>query len=79
MTLATEIQGAFADAKKPVVRRKPQPSFLTGPLPITLADARQSLELVTALYHSSATGTAVNLPIGTDHPKYNGWAPTSPA
>jgi taurine transport system permease protein len=37
MTLATEIQGAFADANKPVVRRKPQPSFLTGPLPITLA------------------------------------------
>jgi len=50
-----------------------------GPLPISLADARQSLELVTALYHSSATGTAVRLPIGTDHPKYNGWAPTSPA
>ena len=37
MTLATEIQGTFADAKKPVVRRKPQPSFLTGPLPITFA------------------------------------------
>jgi predicted dehydrogenase len=50
-----------------------------GALPVTLADARQSLELVTALYHSSATGTAVSLPIGTDHPKYNGWAPTSPA
>jgi predicted dehydrogenase len=49
-----------------------------GPLPITLADARQSLELVTALYHSAATGTAVSLPIGMDHPKYNGWAPTSP-
>jgi predicted dehydrogenase len=50
-----------------------------GPLPVTLADARQSLELVTALYHSAATGTAVSLPIGMDHPKYNGWVPTSPA
>jgi len=50
-----------------------------GPLPVTLADARQSLELVTALYHSAAIGTAVSLPIGMDHPKYNGWAPTSPA
>jgi predicted dehydrogenase len=49
-----------------------------GPLPITLGDARQSLELVTALYHSAATGTAVSLPVGMDHPKYNGWAPTSP-
>ena len=55
-------------------------ALTTGsPLPITLADARQSLELVSALYHSAATGTAVSLPIGMDHPKYNGWIPTSPA
>jgi predicted dehydrogenase len=39
-------------------------------LPLTLADARQSLELVTALYHSAETGTVVNLPIGPDHPRY---------
>jgi predicted dehydrogenase len=44
-----------------------------GALPVTLADARQSLELVTALYHSAATGAVVTLPIGPDHPKYHGW------
>jgi predicted dehydrogenase len=42
-------------------------------LPVTLADARRSLELVTALYHSAAIGTAVGLPIGRDHPSYRGW------
>ncbi|MBV9374911.1 MAG: Gfo/Idh/MocA family oxidoreductase [Alphaproteobacteria bacterium] len=44
-----------------------------GALPVTLADARQSLELVTALYHSAATGSLVDLPIGRDHPRYSGW------
>jgi predicted dehydrogenase len=44
-----------------------------GALPVTLADARRSLELVTALYHSAANGIVVTLPIGTDHPSYNGW------
>jgi predicted dehydrogenase len=44
-------------------------------LPVTLADARRSLELVTALYHSAATDTIVTLPIGPDHPKYRGWRP----
>jgi predicted dehydrogenase len=42
-------------------------------LPVTLADARRSLELATALYHSAATGAAVELPIGEDHPSYHGW------
>ena len=46
-----------------------------GPLPVTLADARQSLELVTALMHSAETGLAVALPIGADHPKYRSWRP----
>jgi predicted dehydrogenase len=46
-----------------------------GPLPVTLADARRSLELITALYHSAETGAAVALPIAKDHPKYNGWRP----
>ncbi|MEJ1157573.1 Gfo/Idh/MocA family protein [Prosthecomicrobium sp. N25] len=46
-----------------------------GELPVTLADARRSLELVTAIYHSAETGRPVELPIGTDHPKYHGWAP----
>ena len=44
-----------------------------GALPVTLADARRSLELVTALYHSAATGAVVHLPIAPDHPRYNGW------
>jgi len=42
-------------------------------LPVTLADARSSLELAIALYHSAATGTAVNLPIASDHPAYDNW------
>ena len=42
-------------------------------LPMTLADARRSIELVTAFYHSAATGTAVSLPIASDHPSYGGW------
>jgi predicted dehydrogenase len=49
-------------------------ALTTGdPLPVTLADARSSLELVTALYHSAATGAAVCLPIVPDHPSYDGW------
>jgi len=42
-------------------------------LPVTLADARSSLELATALYHSASSGTVVNMPIAADHPSYNGW------
>jgi predicted dehydrogenase len=42
-------------------------------LPVTLADARTSLELLTALYHSAKTGSAVDLPIRADHPAYRGW------
>jgi predicted dehydrogenase len=51
-------------------------ALMTGsPLPITLADARLASELATALYHSAATGAAVSLPIGPDHPSYAGWRP----
>jgi predicted dehydrogenase len=46
-----------------------------GPLPVTLADARISLELLTAAYHSARTGEMVILPIGPDHPVYRGWRP----
>jgi predicted dehydrogenase len=42
-------------------------------LPVTLADARSSLELATAFYHSAAIRAAVTLPISADHPAYNGW------
>jgi predicted dehydrogenase len=43
--------------------------------PVTLADARSSLELLTALYWSARTGDDVVLPIGDDHPLYRGWLP----
>jgi predicted dehydrogenase len=42
-------------------------------LPVTVADARASIELITAAYHSAATGETVRLPIGPDHPAYAGW------
>ena len=42
-------------------------------LPITLADARQSLELITALLHSAQTGARVDLPIAASHAKYRSW------
>jgi len=44
-------------------------------LPVTLADARRSLELVTAAYHSQRTGQAVKLPLCADHPLYASWLP----
>jgi predicted dehydrogenase len=49
-----------------------------GPLPVTLADARQSIELATALYHSAATGLPVRLPLAPGHPAYRGWRPATP-
>lgn len=48
-----------------------------GPLPVTLKDARRSLELITALYHAAETGTPVALPIGKDYPKYRSWRPAA--
>jgi predicted dehydrogenase len=47
-------------------------------LPVTLADARSSLELAAALYHSATTGLPVTLPIAADHPAYKGWSPSKP-
>jgi predicted dehydrogenase len=47
-------------------------------LPVTLADARRSLELITALFHAAETGTVVDLPIGPDHPRYDGWVAGRP-
>lgn len=43
--------------------------------PVTLSDARASLELITAIYHSAETGQSVTLPVGRGHPKYAGWQP----
>ena len=45
------------------------------PLPVTSADSRRSLELVTAFYHSSTTHEDVVLPIGPGHPLYESWVP----
>jgi len=78
-----EARDRIADA---LVSHRPAPSQFSGlvgayhealttggELPITLVDARQSVELATALYHSAATGAAVALPIASDHPSYAGW------
>lgn len=46
-----------------------------GPVPVTSADSRRALEIVTAFYHSSETRTEVLLPIGPAHPKYHSWVP----
>ncbi|MCU1497510.1 MAG: oxidoreductase domain protein [Acidimicrobiales bacterium] len=46
-----------------------------GPLPVTLADARGMLELVTALYVSSREEHEVTLPLAHDDPALDGWAP----
>ena len=43
--------------------------------PVTLEDARNSLALVTAAYHSQRTGQATRLPIGPAHPLYKSWLP----
>ena len=48
-------------------------------LPVTLDDARASLELLTAAYRSAQTGEAAHLPIGPDHPYYQGWTPDAAA
>ncbi|HET6466742.1 MAG TPA: hypothetical protein VFG43_00030, partial [Geminicoccaceae bacterium] len=44
-----------------------------GPPPVTIDDARRSIELAAAIYHSAATGADVALPLGNDHPTYRGW------
>lgn len=46
-----------------------------APMPVTLQDARVSLELLTGAYHSARTGEMVTLPLGPDHPAYRGWRP----
>jgi len=46
-----------------------------GPLPVTIADARPSLELVAAAYHSARTGRMIELPIERSDPLYRGWLP----
>ncbi|WP_420963416.1 Gfo/Idh/MocA family protein [Brucella sp. IR073] len=43
--------------------------------PVTAEDARRSLELLAAIYHSSQTHSDVVLPLGQEHPKYKTWRP----
>jgi predicted dehydrogenase len=47
----------------------------TAPLPVTSADSRRALEIVTAFYHSSETHSEVSWPITDEHPKYRSWLP----
>jgi predicted dehydrogenase len=44
-------------------------------LPVTLADARASIELITAMYDSGRRGVDIELPLSPDHPLYGGWLP----
>lgn len=48
-------------------------------LPITIADGRRAIELVTAVYYSMHTGQVVELPIGSDHPYYESCIPARAA
>lgn len=48
-------------------------------LPVTLTDARRSLELVTAAYHSQRSGQPVALPLTPSHPLYASWLPAAAA
>jgi predicted dehydrogenase len=74
-----EIEAALADII-------PQPEHFEGqfsrlhaaltagrPPPVTLADARAAIELLTAAYDSARTGANVTLPIRPEHPYYRGW------
>ena len=44
-------------------------------LPVTLDDARASIELITAIYDSARRAVDVELPLSPDHPLYDGWLP----
>lgn len=43
--------------------------------PVALADARSSLELITAIYQADTTGKAVDLPLDRTSTGYQGWIP----
>jgi predicted dehydrogenase len=47
-----------------------------GEPPVTLEDARNILQTITAMYYSAQTHQAVELPLPEDHPKYAGWLPS---
>ena len=43
-----------------------------GELPVTIDDARRTIEFIAAAYHSSESGERVDLPLGRQHPKFYG-------
>jgi predicted dehydrogenase len=47
--------------------------------PVSIADARASLELVTAWYRSARSGSVEALPLPTDHPDRGSWRPVGVA
>ncbi|WP_421723760.1 Gfo/Idh/MocA family protein [Bauldia sp.] len=77
----TEVDAAVAEV--PVLPERNAGQFLRlhtaltdgGPLPVSIADARASLELATAAYYSARTDAVVTLPLDRDHPLYEGWLP----
>ncbi|MFO1142709.1 MAG: Gfo/Idh/MocA family oxidoreductase [Amaricoccus sp.] len=78
-TARARIEAALADFE-PLPERFPGQFYRMhaalaggGPLPVTLADARRSIELLTAAYWSATTGETVALPLPSDHPFYAGW------
>ncbi len=46
-----------------------------GSPPVTLVDARTSLELITAIYQADASRSVVDLPLSSTAPGYAGWRP----
>lgn len=51
-------------------------SFVAGEAaPVTLSDARASLELISAIYQSSRTSQLINLPLDSGSAHYAGWLP----
>lgn len=60
-----DFAGQFADFAEALEQDRP--------FTVTLDDARRSLDLITALFHSAETGDRVHLPIGQDHVRYGGW------
>jgi predicted dehydrogenase len=52
-------------------------AITTGkPPPVTLDEARQSIEVITAAYYAVFTRNAVSLPLQPSHPFYRGWVNT---
>ena len=47
-----------------------------APTPVTVDDARAAIELLTAAYASIQSGQPVQLPIGPEHPFFDGWVET---